>query len=475
MDNTDPLVAPADLSAIPTLPTLGPGIGEAHEPRRSDIEIYNPFASYPREPLMLQGAFRRQIALQKPYPNQTLSPTMVASTGPRTWKKNFLPEFATSQSSLEQQSDEDTLRLENGAEKDFQVSSKPFPFTPCQSHKHFNPKALSTFKALSGLSSLEKCYESSASAGLSVDKTRYDRQVSLEDATCAVSDDFILLEKETYGKQRTERSHATVAFSPGRLCKKLRNNMFRLFYPTPDVYDLEELFLKDVERSQKDEVSFSWNFSAMFSGLRKTASLIQCACHAAGKVYLVLIALHVITFAPLSLVHDTAATNLPSLSWLFAAWLPTRSPVVWQIAAEHISQFVNMVALLDLGCFVLTLYDLRKRIQIYSACDVLTDILVAFPVHFILRLINLSCKFRPMHANLLDNWFYLSILLLPLALLKLIAFTTTIFEEVSLTRFFRQQGRFPELRLMARKIGLTCSGVPIPTVILAIFETQIRR
>src|ERR1700761_1602376 len=79
-----------------------------------------------------------------------------------------------SKSSLEYESPEDALRPDKGNEKDFEVSSSPFAFSPGQLNKLLNPKSLSAYRALGGLAGLERGLRTSITAGLSLDETRLD-------------------------------------------------------------------------------------------------------------------------------------------------------------------------------------------------------------------------------------------------------------------------------------------------------------
>ncbi len=80
------------------------------------------------------------------------------------------------------------MRPDKGNEKDFQVRDNPFAFSPGQLNKLLNPKSLSTYKALGGLRGLEKGLRTDLRAGLSVDETRLDGQVSFHEATAASPD-----------------------------------------------------------------------------------------------------------------------------------------------------------------------------------------------------------------------------------------------------------------------------------------------
>ncbi|KAL9114998.1 MAG: hypothetical protein Q9227_001242 [Pyrenula ochraceoflavens] len=79
--------------------------------------------------------------------------------------------------------DEDALRPDKGNEKDFDVERNPFAFSPGQLNKLLNPKSLAAFKALGGLSGLERGLRTDISSGLSVDETRLEGQVSFEEST----------------------------------------------------------------------------------------------------------------------------------------------------------------------------------------------------------------------------------------------------------------------------------------------------
>lgn len=93
-----------------------------------------------------------------------------------------------SKSSLEYESPEEALQPDKGNEKDFAVKDNPFAFSPGMLNKLLNPKSLSAFKAVGGLRGLEKGLRTSLTAGLSMDETRLDGQVSFDDATSAASE-----------------------------------------------------------------------------------------------------------------------------------------------------------------------------------------------------------------------------------------------------------------------------------------------
>jgi P-type Ca2+ transporter type 2C len=90
---------------------------------------------------------------------------------------------AISRNSFEDVSPEEALRPDKGNEKDFEVESNNFAFSPGQLNKMLNPKSLAAFAALGGLKGLEKGLRTSLTAGLSIDETILDGGVSFEEAT----------------------------------------------------------------------------------------------------------------------------------------------------------------------------------------------------------------------------------------------------------------------------------------------------
>ncbi|KAI8175507.1 Calcium-transporting ATPase 2 [Colletotrichum sp. SAR 10_65] len=79
--------------------------------------------------------------------------------------------------------DDSALTPDKGSEDDFKAENNPFAFTPGQLNKLFNPKSLSAFYALGGLTGIEKGLRSDRKAGLSLDEVHLDGYVSFSDAT----------------------------------------------------------------------------------------------------------------------------------------------------------------------------------------------------------------------------------------------------------------------------------------------------
>ncbi|KKZ67804.1 Ca2+-transporting ATPase [[Emmonsia] crescens] len=67
--------------------------------------------------------------------------------------------------------------------KDFQVENNPFAFSPGQLNKMLNPKSLKAFAALGGLRGLERGLRTDLTAGLSIDESRLEGNVTFEEAT----------------------------------------------------------------------------------------------------------------------------------------------------------------------------------------------------------------------------------------------------------------------------------------------------
>ncbi|KAL0934285.1 calcium p-type atpase [Colletotrichum truncatum] len=79
--------------------------------------------------------------------------------------------------------DENALTPDKGSEGDFKAENNPFAFTPGQLNKLFNPKSLSAYYALGGLTGIEKGLRSDRKSGLSLDEVHLDGYVSFSDAT----------------------------------------------------------------------------------------------------------------------------------------------------------------------------------------------------------------------------------------------------------------------------------------------------
>jgi Ca2+-transporting ATPase len=84
---------------------------------------------------------------------------------------------------LDDVSPEDALRPDKGLEKDFEVERNPFGVTPGHLNKLQNPKSLAAFKALGGLPGIERALRTDITSGLSVDETRLEGTVTLQEAT----------------------------------------------------------------------------------------------------------------------------------------------------------------------------------------------------------------------------------------------------------------------------------------------------
>lgn len=83
--------------------------------------------------------------------------------------------------------DPDALKPDQGHEEDFVVEDNAFAFSPGMLNKMFNPKSLSAFFKLGGLSGLEKGLRTDRKAGLSVDETTLPGTVTLEEAVARKS------------------------------------------------------------------------------------------------------------------------------------------------------------------------------------------------------------------------------------------------------------------------------------------------
>nr|OQO26665.1 hypothetical protein B0A51_04142 [Rachicladosporium sp. CCFEE 5018] len=92
-------------------------------------------------------------------------------------------DLPTSKCRLTLEQREDTLRPDNGFEKDFVVKDNKFAFSPGQLNKLLNPKSLAAYSALGGLRGIERGLRTNVETGLSVDENLLDGAVTFEDAT----------------------------------------------------------------------------------------------------------------------------------------------------------------------------------------------------------------------------------------------------------------------------------------------------
>ncbi|KXJ89714.1 hypothetical protein Micbo1qcDRAFT_10312 [Microdochium bolleyi] len=85
--------------------------------------------------------------------------------------------------------DPDALKPDQGKDDDFVVENNPFAFSPGELTKMFNPKSLSAFYKLGGLTGIEKGLRSNRESGLNVDERKLHGAVSFEQATDRSSKD----------------------------------------------------------------------------------------------------------------------------------------------------------------------------------------------------------------------------------------------------------------------------------------------
>ncbi|KAH6673992.1 calcium-transporting ATPase [Plectosphaerella plurivora] len=93
------------------------------------------------------------------------------------------PSVRSRSSSVLIEDTESALRPDPGSEGDFHVQNSPFAFSPGQLNKMLNPKSLSAFHALGGISGIAKGLQTNLKAGLSSDEAGVPASVTFEDAT----------------------------------------------------------------------------------------------------------------------------------------------------------------------------------------------------------------------------------------------------------------------------------------------------
>jgi len=92
------------------------------------------------------------------------------------------------QSNANIMNDEEALKPDPGTEADFDVVDNKFAFSPGQLNKLINPKSLSAFHALGGLTGIEKGLRTDRRSGLSVDETYLEGSASLDSVKGPPSD-----------------------------------------------------------------------------------------------------------------------------------------------------------------------------------------------------------------------------------------------------------------------------------------------
>ena len=94
-----------------------------------------------------------------------------------------MPKISETQDAIDYTNDKKALQPDPGTEEDFQIENNKFAFSPGQLGKLYNPKSLSAFYALGGLSGIEKGLRTNRKAGLSNDEQQLEGQVTFEEAT----------------------------------------------------------------------------------------------------------------------------------------------------------------------------------------------------------------------------------------------------------------------------------------------------
>ncbi len=114
---------------------------------------------------------------------------LAPSSAPQAMKNADGASTSSTSSTLSLEKQEVALRPDPGSEADFEINNNPFAFSPGQLNKLINPKSLSAFVAIGGLSGLEKGLQTDVKTGLSVDETSVPRSVSFDEATKEFLDD----------------------------------------------------------------------------------------------------------------------------------------------------------------------------------------------------------------------------------------------------------------------------------------------
>lgn len=138
--------------------------------------------------------------------------------------------------------DPDALTPDPNTEADFDVTDNKFAFSPGQLNKLINPKSLSAFYAVGGLSGIEKGLRTDRRSGLSVDENHLEGSLSFEAARTAITDDASvkangapIVRSRTTGttststrRQDTSFSDRKRIFNDNRLPEKKAKSLFQL-------------------------------------------------------------------------------------------------------------------------------------------------------------------------------------------------------------------------------------------------------
>jgi Ca2+-transporting ATPase len=130
--------------------------------------------------------------------------------------------------------EEDPLKPDPGNEKEFQVEDNKFAFSPGQLGKLINPKNLSALRALGGITGLEKGLRTDLKAGLSVDETTLDGQVTFEDATGVLDRNAVTIDPPEPGKPAAARDDSfkdrVRVFKDNRLPERKSKSLLQLMW-----------------------------------------------------------------------------------------------------------------------------------------------------------------------------------------------------------------------------------------------------
>ena len=133
---------------------------------------------------------------------------------------------------------EEALRPDKIDEKDFEVEDNPFAFSPGQLNKLLNPKSLATYKALGGITGLERGLRTDAVVGLSADEESIKDRITFEEATLAgkrrkaVSEDHRTREANPAIRQGSRELYADRkrVYNDNRLPAKKSLSIWKLFW-----------------------------------------------------------------------------------------------------------------------------------------------------------------------------------------------------------------------------------------------------
>ncbi|KAI1325968.1 putative calcium P-type ATPase [Xylariaceae sp. FL0255] len=188
--------ASSERTAIPSQPTTSASNHEVRASHSFDSKDSRPTSPHNvSSPVTSRGIEKGQAFLSVPTNYRSRQNSVDSEDGARSFTSQGETMSAQPSWQGEKQSpasthdnshitnDSEALKPDTGQEDIFNVADNPFAFSPGQLAKMFNPKSLSAFYALGGLTGIEKGLHSNRETGLSIDEVHVVKNISFAEAT----------------------------------------------------------------------------------------------------------------------------------------------------------------------------------------------------------------------------------------------------------------------------------------------------